>query len=121
MTICEAIAREEGFGVPGGRATRNNNPGDINYGKFAIAHGATRLEIIPPGLSSTPRFAYFPTVEMGFAAMRDLLSAHYGGMTIEQMLNKYAPPADNNNTSSYIKNVCTWTGLTPDTIIDQYL
>ena len=121
LTICEAIAREEGFGVPNGRATRDNNPGDINWGTFAKEHGATRLEIIPEGYKEFARFAYFPTVPIGFAAMKALLLRNYKGLTIQQMVNKYAPPTDGNNDVAYISAVCLWTGLTPDTIIDNYL
>lgn len=118
MTICEAIAREEGFLVANSRAARNNNPGDIDYGPFAQAHGATRIEQVGP--SQRPRFAYFPSITVGYAAMKTLLTLHYAGMTIEQMLNKYAPPVEN-ATNSYITNVCNWTKLTPDTVIDDYL
>ena len=118
VTICEAIARMEGFGVVGGRATRNNNPGDIEFGAFAHSFGALRIETISP--PRTPRFACFPTVEAGFAAMRALLKQHYAGLSIAEMIYKYAPPVEN-NTEEYIKNVCTWTGLTRDMLIDNYL
>lgn len=118
MTICEAIAREEGFYIPGSRSNRNNNPGDLEYGGFARTYGATRIEVV--GAHQTPRFAYFPDAATGFNAMKILLKNHYGGMTIEQAFNKYAPPVEN-QTNSYIANVCKWTGLTPDTIVDNYL
>ncbi len=119
LTICQAFAREEGFGVPNGRATRNNNPGDIIWGAFAQSHGATRAEVVGP--HATPRFAFFPDPPTGFSAMKILLLKHYKGLTITQTLAKYAPSSDNNNTGSYIANVCKWTGLTPDTIIDDHL
>jgi hypothetical protein len=118
LTICQAIARQEGFGIPNGRATRNNNPGDVEYGNFAKACGATRIEVTGPHVE--PRFAYFPDPATGFAAMKMLLAQHYQGMTILQMLNKYAPPVENNE-SAYLKDVLLWTGLTSSTIIDNYL
>lgn len=118
MTICEAIARQEGFGVLGGRATRNNNPGDIEFGTFAKAHGATAIETVPPG--KTARFAFFPDPATGYAAMKALLAQHYKGMTIAAMLNKYAPPVEN-NVNTYLGNVLKWTGLTASTVIDHYL
>ena len=31
MTLIQAIARMEGFGPPANRATRNNNPGNLNF------------------------------------------------------------------------------------------
>lgn len=111
LTVMEAIARQEGFLVPNSRPHRNNNPGDIEYGKFTIAHGAT---------SGDPRFAIFPTAEMGFAAMRALLLSAYVGLTLRAALCKWAPPFEN-NVSAYEVNVCEWTGLTPDTILTPEL
>lgn len=118
MTICEAIAREEGFLVVGSRSQRNNNPGDIEYGTFAKSHGADGIELVGPHL--IPRFAHFPDITTGYAAMRELLLIAYKGLDIAAMLDKYAPPIEN-QTNNYIVNVCTWTGLTPSTIIDDYL
>jgi hypothetical protein len=118
MTICEAIARQEGFLKPGSRSNRNNNPGDLEWGSWARAHGADRIET--PAPHQIPRFAHFPDAQTGFAAQRVLLLQHYRGMTVLQMLNKYAPPVEN-NVSAYLKDVCAWTGLTPDTVIDAHL
>jgi hypothetical protein len=111
MTFIEAIAREEGFYALKTRPNRNNNPGDIEFGKFAIAHGAT---------SGDPRFAIFPNAAAGFAAMRALLLSAYVGLTVAQTLNKWAPPVEN-NVNSYIANVCAWTGLTPETVLTSEL
>jgi hypothetical protein len=111
MNFLEAIAREEGFYVQGTRAQRNHNPGNIEYGKFSIAHGA---------LHGDPRFAVFPTDDAGFACMRTLFQASYKGLTVAQAIAKWAP-ATENDTASYVNNVCTWTGLTQDTVIDGHL
>jgi len=111
QTFMEAIAREEGFYVPGTRPARNNNPGDIEFGRFTQAHGAT---------GGDPRFAVFPSPAEGFAAMRALLLSAYKGITVAQALNKWAPPVEN-ATNSYIANVCTWTGLTPETVLTEEL
>lgn len=118
MELIRAMAREEGFGVPNGRSTRNNNPGDIEWGTFAQNHGADRIESVATGKKA--RFAHFPDVESGFEAMRSLLKLHYSGMTVAQALNKYAPPVEN-VTNIYISNVCKWVGCTPETIIDTLL
>ena len=109
MTFIEAIAREEGFGIAGDIPTRDNNPGDICAGSFATAEGATGTD------PKNGRFATFATPEDGFHALRDLLVKHYAGMTIHDALNKYAPSVEN-DTSSYESHVCSWTGLTPETI-----
>lgn len=108
MTFIEAIARMEGWGVAGDLPTRNNNPGNIDNGRFAQAHGAEA--------GTVGRFAHFPTPEAGFAALRELLAVGYVGLTVEAALNKYAPPVEN-NTCRYVGCVCQWTGLTPDTIL----
>jgi hypothetical protein len=139
MTLQEAIAHEEGFYDPHSRSGRNHNPGDLNYGDFAQKHGAARLEVIPPGYSSKPRFAYFPDDVTGFAAMTALLRlpgkfethpgppvvrklvAGYAGSTVSECLNRWAPPSDGNDTSAYEANVCKWVGCKPTDIIDHLL
>jgi len=118
MTLAQAIAREEGFGMPHSRATRNNNPGNIEWGGFARAHGATRVEDAVPHI--TPRFAYFPSSEQGFAAMTALLQHYYGSMTLEQMLNRYAPPVEN-QTNAYIAYVCKCLGCGPGDVVGTLL
>jgi len=52
--------------------------------------------------------------------MRVLLNQNYLGLTVSQALNKWAPPVEN-ATNAYIDNVCTWTGLTPDTVLTAEL
>lgn len=111
LSFNQAVAREEGFGTsPNNRPTRNNNPGDLEWGTFAEQHGATRIETCPPHV--IPRFAYFPTMLTGQRAQAELLRLHYCGLTVRQALNKYAPPVEN-DTSAYEANVCKWTGLSP--------
>ncbi len=108
MTLAEAIARMEGFYRPGTRPNRNNNPGDIEYGKFAIAHGATGID---------GRFAIFPTPEAGLAALTALLeTGSYKGATLTSAIHRYAPP-DENDTQRYINMVSQWTGIQPDALI----
>jgi hypothetical protein len=108
-SFLDAIARMEGFYVKGSRPQRNHNPGDIEYGKFARAHGANGTD---------GRFAIFPDDTTGFAAMSALFKSAYLGLTITQAINKYAP-SDENNTTRYINLICQWTGLTPDTILNE--
>lgn len=119
MTLCEAIAKVEGFGANAlNRPTRNNNPGDIEYGVFAMSHGATGIEATRPGM--TPRFAVFPDATVGFNAMRALLLKHYAGLTVEQAINKYAPPVEN-QTNNYVALVCLWAACKPSDVIDNLL
>ena len=110
QTLIQAMARMEGFYSPGTLPNRRNNPGDIEDGKFAQAHGA-----LP---SDGHRFAAWATPEEGFAAMRSLLTAHYLGLTLAQALNKWAPPVEN-NVNAYLKNVSTWTGMAADQVLTE--
>jgi hypothetical protein len=119
MTLCEAIARIEGFYLPGSRPNRLNNPGDIEWGAFARLNGATALET-PKG-NEPARFAYFPTPEVGFAALHALLSGPaYCDLTIEQAINKYAPPSEN-NTLNYVTEVCGLCGCNPTDLVKDVL
>jgi len=119
MTLPVAIATIEGFYVPGSRPNRNNNPGDIEWGPFARLHGATALET-PKG-SEPARFAYFPTAELGFAALHALLTAtSYYTLTIEEAINRYAPPSEN-QTGSYVDFVCRHVGCKPTDTVKEVM
>jgi hypothetical protein len=84
------------------RPTRNNNPGNIQWGDFARAHGATEIEGQPG--KGKPRFAKFPDAETGIAAHKALVIDKFGGKTISGMANKYAPPSEN-DTKKYTKDL----------------
>jgi|HubBroStandDraft_1064217.scaffolds.fasta_scaffold81562_5 hypothetical protein len=114
MTLQQAIARQEGFGIAGTRATLNHNPGNIRYGTFAKLHGATD--------NDGAGYAVFPDDATGEAALTALLSnPPYKGLTVTQALNKYAPAGDGNAPQIYIDNVCGWCPCTPSTVIDGLL
>lgn len=87
-----------GPAISGTRGDRNNNPGNIEYGPFAIAHGAT---------GSDGRFAIFPTAEAGAAAMGDLLRKNYQGLTLSQIQSKWVGNSDPN----YLRSMMAATGL----------
>lgn len=119
MTLLVAIATIEGFYVPGSRPNRNNNPGDIEWGAFARMHGATSLEI-PKG-NEPARFAFFPTPSVGFAALHALLTTtSYYTLTIEEAINRYAPPSEN-QTGSYVEFVCRHVGCLPTQAVQEVM
>jgi hypothetical protein len=122
MTFLEAVASFEGFGKdPKNRPTRNNNPGNVSWGEFARRHGATRIEDIPEGYKTTPRYAYFPDAKTGFAAMKARFSSGmYQGLSVHDALHKWAPPVEN-DTAAYVRYVCQQVGCSPDTVIDELL
>ena len=95
----------------GARNWRNNNPGNIEYGKLAQQYGA---------IGTDGRFAIFPDEQSGRNAMKGLLfdSGVYQGMTIASALNKYSPPSEN-DTEGKIRAVVAEIGLDPNTPLDQ--
>jgi hypothetical protein len=112
MTLLQAIARMEGWLVPTSRVRRNHNPGDIEYGRFAVSCGATDTD---------GRFAIFPDDATGFKAMATLLAGPvYAGKTLQQAISIYAPSTEN-DVQNYVSCVCSWTGLTPASVITPEL
>lgn len=76
----------------GNRNWRNNNPGNIEYGPFAISMGAT---------GSDGRFAVFPDMEMGYRAADALLKGkNYQNLSIADAIRRWAPPSEN-DTNAY--------------------
>lgn len=95
----------------GARGIRNNNPGNLEYSKTNPWVGQT---------GDDGRFAKFETPEHGIRALgRNLLSYQRQGIdTVSDIINRWAPPQDNNNTDAYIKSVCAQLGVTPDQQLD---
>lgn len=68
-------------------ATSHNNPGNIKYGQFAQKYGAT----IGRGATDGGKFAYFPTVEAGLQAQKDLLtSGGYANLTVTDAMKRWS-------------------------------
>ena len=123
LTLLQAIAKMEGFGVPNARPTRNNSPGDLLWGPEAKFFGAYKGD---------PTYAVFYTAEIGWDALRRWLSVPakfdaqrnlvggYMGATLQQAIYRFAPP-ESNNSAEYLANVCEWTGLTPQTVLTAEL
>lgn len=95
----------------GARGIRNNNPGNLEYSKTNPWVGQT---------GDDGRFAKFETPEHGIRALgRNLLSYQRQGIdTVSDIINRWAPPSDNNNTDAYIQAVCAQLGVTPDQQLD---
>lgn len=119
MTLPQAIATMEGFYAKGekpNRPQRNLNPGNLNMADWLKPYGAS-LETGTP----SPRFARFPTADLGFSALHDLLAGpHYANLTIEEAINRYAPP-DENNTVDYVAFVCNRVGCSSTDIVHDVL
>lgn len=95
----------------GTRGIRNNNPGNLEYSKTNPWVGQN---------GDDGRFAKFETPEHGIRALgRNLLSYQRQGIdTVSDIINRWAPPDDNNDTSAYIKAVCAQLGVTADQPLD---
>lgn len=93
------------------RGIRNNNPGNLEYSKSNPWSGQT---------GDDGRFAKFETPEHGIRALgRNLLSYQRQGIdTVSDIINRWAPASDNNNTDAYIKAVCDQLGVSADQQLD---
>lgn len=89
------------------RGIRNNNPGNIEYGKFTRSMGAT---------GSDGRFAVFESMEDGIRAAIALLQSYAarGIDTVQSIISKWAPSKEN-NTKAYVDAVAKQLGVSPDT------
>lgn len=94
---------------------RSNNPGNIEYGPFAISQGAIGSGAIPPGRKRG--FAIFPTREVGERARATLQfeKPSYKDKTIIDAISKYAPSADRNNPAAYAAAVAAAAGVAVST------
>ena len=111
-----AIATQEGWWDDNSIPQIRKNPGDL---RFAGQPGAIRWESGPGG--GTDPIAMFPTNALGVTALFRqvwLQVAEY--QTVRQIIAQWAPP-DENNTSVYLENVLSWTGLPPDTPVLELL
>ncbi|EAA8821717.1 hypothetical protein AHT39_001916 [Salmonella enterica subsp. enterica serovar Isangi] len=101
-------------GSPGeaARGIRNNNPGNLEYSKSNPWVGQT---------GDDGRFAKFETPEHGIRALgRNLMSYQRQGIdTVSEIINRWAPPTDNNDTTAYIKAVCDQLGVSTDEPLDS--
>lgn len=88
------------------RGIRNNNPGNIEYGRFTRSMGAT---------GSDGRFAVFESMEDGIRAAIALLQSYAarGIDTVQSIISKWAPSREN-NTKAYVDAVAKQIGVSPD-------
>lgn len=95
------------------RGLRNNNPGNIR-----INGDLFQGEVRP---SRDIEFKQFETMAYGYRAMFRILTNYYTRYrltTIRQMITRWAPPEDKNNTDAYIKAVSDYAGIPADDPID---
>jgi len=89
------------------RGIRNNNPGNIRFGKFAQQTGATGQD--------DKGFAVFQSMGDGIKAAIKLLEGYVsrGYDTVRSIISKWAPSSEN-NTSAYVDAVAKKLGISAD-------
>lgn len=103
-TIAQAIQQQEGY-YPGSLAYTNNNPGNLIYaGQSGASQGASG-------------FAKFPDYSTGYQALLNQIQLYASrGMTIQDMMNVYAPAGQgSNNPVAYATTIAASLGVSPDT------
>jgi hypothetical protein len=93
------------------RGIRNNNPGNIRFGK-SVWLGSVK--------GSDLSFVTFSEMRYGVRAMAMLLLHYqkaYGDDTIRKLINRWAPPVEN-DTGSYVNHVALACDISPDAKID---
>jgi len=88
------------------RGIRNNNPGNIEWGD-------PWQGLVPQGRRTDSRFAQFTSPAWGIRALARTLITYYdrhGIRTIQQAINRWAPPVEN-NTDAYVRAVAREVGV----------
>ena len=95
------------------RGYRNNNP--LNIRKNAA--NAWKGKVVP-GTDSA--FEQFISMPYGYRAALYLIRKYIGqgNNTIRKIINKWAPPSEN-NTSSYVSNVAKRSGINADAVLSR--
>lgn len=108
------------------RGIRNNNPGNIDYNPRNKWQGE-----LPFDPNIEPRHCRFVKPEYGIRALLKLLRTYstYQGKqgigcgkidTVEEIIERWAPAKDRNNTEGYINRVCKETGFNRRDCLDVY-
>lgn len=87
------------------RAEKNNNPLNIRHSKDTFAGEIT---------GDDKSFKTFRTMAMGYRAAFVILGTYkkkYGLTCIAEIVNRWAPEADDNDTEAYIKFVSNYTDI----------
>lgn len=93
------------------RGERNNNPGNIRHGSKWQGLSAQQTD---------PRFCQFVSPEYGIRAIYKLLQTYqkkYELNTVESIIDRYAPPNEN-NTTGYINRAAKDIGVSVNEPID---
>lgn len=90
------------------RGIRNNNPGNICW-------GSNWQGLVPQEKRTDKSFCQFKDAVHGLRAIVKIMFTYrdkYNLETVESIINRYAPPNEN-NTQNYINRVCDALGVLP--------
>lgn len=90
------------------KSYRNNNPGNIRFGKWAASRGAVEVD----------GFAKWATPIEGTAALLALLAGNgYRNLNLVGVFERYAPSSDNNRPREYAAYVAQRAGVPLDMML----
>jgi hypothetical protein len=102
LLVCAIATQEENHAT---------NPGNLRYAGQA---GASRPDGYTGPIRSVEPIAVFVNRHMGITALfRDIWAKVALGLTVKELIFKFAPPNEN-NSAKYLADVLFWTGLPPD-------
>lgn len=96
---------------PTPRGIRNNNP-------LNIRKGATWLGLSPT--QDDAAFCQFRSMELGIRAACKIIQTYirkHHLTTVREIIYRWAPPADGNDTGAYVRQVCKRAYFFPETCI----
>lgn len=96
---------------PTPRGIRNNNPLNIRKGQTWLGLSPTQDDAA---------FCQFRSMELGIRAACKIIQTYirkHHLTTVREIIYRWAPPADGNDTGAYIRQVCKMSGYFPETCI----
>lgn len=99
IVFAQAIAKMEGFYVPGSKANKNRNPGNLrSWGNTPVENGFAKFKTFGEGWG-----ALIKQIEKNLFERKLTIIEFFGGK--RGIYSGYAPDADGNNSSKYAKFV----------------
>lgn len=97
---------------PTPRGIRNNNPLNIRKGQSWLGLCPTQTDA---------NFCQFRSMELGIRAACKIIQTYirkHHLTTVREIIYRWAPPTDGNDTGSYVRQVCKRAYYLPETCID---
>lgn len=105
------------------RGLKDNNPGNVRRSSDVWQGQLSQDSVVQAGGTWDPAFVQFDTIEHGVRALGHVLRTYvqsYNLTTVEQLIERYAPEADGNDTVGYTNEVAQALNVAPGQVIDVY-